>query len=445
MRRWLVACLALISAAAFVLWPRDGAVVDGIAGIGSAPAPLDAPGADRSASPEDVEVRVSRVEAQAAPPALVSQDTPAPAVPATRLSVEVLAPDGRPWADGLLQLWTSSGLERTLFDQDRQRGFARDTSRGPRFLSVWICDDDGRAVIDGIAAGEGFEILAIDALGNVGGTFEGAALAQGEAREVVLRLERQPARIEGRCIDARGLPLERVRVSVVRGGPNLGSETDVEGRFATAELFGDEVELEFRRRGLAVHRERVPMPPPTPFDVVLVGARVLTVTLVDERGEPFTLTGLQARASDGRTTVDTHPERRETDFVFEFMPRTAVTLGIEGCGSDATLTVDADTERVRWSLPRPGRLEVARGRPPPDVPLHPTAELRRSDSGELVFSHRLNTSQLHAPQRWTLFPGRYTLQFLAHSDLEDRALLPYGPPRTFVMQPGETVLVTLGD
>jgi hypothetical protein len=438
MRRWLLACLALIAAAAFVLWPRGGAVVGVGLGNGAATMPEDAPAPAAAPRDEGIEALASRVAAQTAPAALAL-----PAAPTTRLSVQVLAPGGRPWIDGILQLWTSGELEPRAFDQERPRSFAQDTPRGRRYLSVWRTGDEGKVAIDGIAAGGSFELRCIDALGNVGGVLEGAALDPSEAREIVLRLARHPTRVEGRCLDERGLPLERVRVAIVSGGPHLACESDVEGRFATAELFGDEVELDFRRRGLAVRRERVPMPPPTPFDLMLSRARVMTVTLVDERGVPFTLSGLQARATDGHTTVDTHPERRETDFVFESMPRTAVTLEIEGCGSDATLDVDADTEQVRWSLPRPGRLEVARGRPPPDVPPFPTAELRHADSGELVFSHSLITSQLHTAQRWTLFPGRYSLQFFATSGLEDPQRALYGPSRTFEILSGETVVLTL--
>lgn len=444
MRRWLLACLALVAAAAVVLWQRGGSSVGS---VGIATVPEGARVVSPSAHTEDVEALASRVAAQAAPTMTAVPDAPAPApaVLSTRLSVQVLDPGGRPWAGGTLKLWTFSELERTPFDQDRQRGFARDTPRGPRYLTFLQSDDDGRVVIDGIKAGEDFELDCIDGLDNVGGTLEGVALDPSEAREVVLRLDRVPTRVEGRCIDAQGLPLERVRVTLVRGAPRLECETDAEGRFATVELFGDEVELEFRRRGMAVQRERVLLPPPTPFDVVLSSARILTVNLVDESGRPFALNGLRARAADGHTLVDTHPERREGDFLFEFMPRTALTLEIVDCGTDATLDVDADTELVRWTLPRPGRFEIARGRPPPDFPPFPMVEVRRSDSGELVFSHRLITNQLHSPQGWTLFPGKYTLQFFITPDLQGSEPAAYGPQRTIEIWPGGTVTMTLGD
>jgi hypothetical protein len=127
------------------------------------------------------------------------------------------------------------------------------------------------------------------------------------------------------------------------------------------------------------------------------------------------------------------------------MPRTAVTLEIAGCGTDQTLDVDASVEHVRWTLPRPGRLELGRGTPPPDTPYVLTAELRCADSGELVFSDRLLTNQLHAPQRWSLFPARYTLQLVRIPGPEDPQRMPFGPPHEFEIAAGATVSVTLGD
>lgn len=441
MSRWLLACLALVAAAALVLWPRGEAVV-GVAGVDrDVSVPDEARATEPTMEAADAEVPAARVAAMAAVP----EAAPAPAPIATRLSVQVLVPGGRPWAGGFLQLWTPSTLERTLLGPDLQRGFPRETARGQRFLTVWRCDEDGRIVVDGLVAGEAFELAAIDAWGDVGGTLEEPALAPGEARDVVLRLDRHPERVEGRCVDEQGLPLERVRIQFVGGGPRSESETDLEGRFATAETFGDEVELEFRRRGLAVHRERVALPQARPLELVLAPARVLTVTLVDERGERIALNGLRARATDGTTLVDTHPEQREGDFLFEFMPRTSVTLEIVGCGTAATLAVDADAAAVRWTLPRPGRLEIGRGTPPPDTPRVLTAELRRADSGELVFSDRLLTDQLHAPQRWTLFPARYTLQLVRNPGPENPERTHFGQPHEFEIAPGATVSVTLGD
>lgn len=460
MRRWLGACLALVVGAAITLWSR-GADPRGLA-------PLNAPVVEIAEEPAvrsvaelaslELESAGQRVAAEFAYESVALGEEPAPmaAAAAAQLSLLVLEPDGRPWQRGVLQLvvhdveeGAESGALGALDAPSERR--ARPAGNSANLGSVrlvnlytnWVTDGEGRAELPGIPPGRTFEVRAVDALFNVGGRLEGAPFAPGEVRAAQIRLESRACPIAGRCIDEFGAPLERVRVAIGDGGPGSVFPTDEDGRFRTPALFGDEVVLVFMRRGVVRWRESVPLPAEFPLEVVLERARSLTVTIVDERGETFTLRGLQARGAENGPQVDTYPEVRDGVHVFESMPRVPVTLEIVGSGSSPTLEVDANAEQARWSLPRMGALEVVRAYLPPDFPTGIVVELRQPGSDAVVFEHELWLSQLQRPPRWSIFPGRYSLQF--HARRNPAEPVPYGTPHEIEVRAGETVTVPLGN
>lgn len=450
MRRWLGACLALVVAAAIALWDGESDARVVAPAAATAPARADMP---RSAAEALVFVesagRDERVTAEVTQQFPPDGEEPIREAAATsaHIAVRVLEPGGKPWAGGDLELLTLTAArsallnDRSTYEVDRGRRAQAGEDRPVRYATRLVTDNEGRAEVPGVAAGQPFELRALDAARNVGGMLVGAPLAPEEVREEVLWLERAAEPVEGRCVDETGAPLERVRVSI--GG--FVCLSDADGRFTVPPLFGEAVELEGRRRGVVGRSERVPLPLAAPLEFVLDRARTLSVTLVDERGASFSLHGLQARGEDGGPRVDTHPEVRDGVHVFDSMPRAPVTLAIVGCGPSPTLAVDATTEQVRWTLPRPGEMVIELSRSPGELPSGVEIELRLSGSEETVFLQRVGLGQLQLPQRWTLFQGRYTLQFYSLNGIEPVERRPFGAPHEFAVRSGETVVVPFGN
>lgn len=454
MLRWLWPCLALVVAAAIALWlaaqvPR---VVAPRLSHEAAPAiPPDV--ARHHAQSERGPVLVESDDRRAAEtaPIEVLQElrdlTPAGEL-VTRLSVLVLEPDGRPWMRGRLRLEVHELVGDASMDWVGRQPLTGTQSIRPREVrsirarfTDWITDGEGRAELPGIPPGHAFEVQAVDAYGRSGGSHAGAAFAAGEVRDIEIRLARTPSAVAGRCFDASGTPLERVSIGI--GGPARELWTDAQGRFATPPLFGEDLVLHCALRGFVSRRELLTLPSEAPLEIVLERARRLSVLLVDESGESFTLHGLQARDLEGGPEVDTYPEVRDGAHVFESMPRVPVTLEIVGCGASPTCAVDALAEEVRWSLPRPGELVVEVDPRRTDLPRGLVVELRLPDSAEPLLEQRMGIGQLQIPQRWSLFPGRYVVQFHAWTD--PAPATPYGPPHEFEIRAGEVTVVPLGD
>ena len=457
MRRGWIACAALLVGLVWLLSrARDGAPA-------AAPLALRAPA---PTLPGDGPVEPgAEVDARSAAPRTPQPGAPAPVAPATperaatptRLSLRVLEPDGSPWARGsvVLELLSADGASELLRnpapdfpDGTRVTVSGSIGSFGGRRIfalgETWTTDGGGAAELPGIPPGVPFAIRAVDDYGFVGGRLEGAPLAPGEVREAELWLARKAWPVTGRCVDADGTPLVHVRVAVEGEAEMREQTSDAEGRFAWRPVFADTLVLSARRRGFVRVLQQVLLPGP-PVELVLQRARTLRVTLVDPDGAPFVLQELRAHSPSEDPRVDTFPELREDSLVFESMPPIPVTLAIEGCGGRPTLEVDADTDEVRWTLPRPGmaRFEWAANRQALGGRIE--FELVRVVAGAPEPVERRWVPRGQPIPEWRLFPGRYRLQVLCDGPEAVGELRPLGAPRTFDVRAGEATQLLVGD
>lgn len=346
--------------------------------------------------------------------------------PACILSVEVVDAQARPWPHGLLRLKAG----RPAFEGDRELpvdvGLENlETGRDHEgAYAVFKTGPEGRAELPGIVPGLGLELIAEDLVGTPGAQARIPGLAAGERRSLRLRLNTEPLRVSGRCIDASGNGISgaKVDLSVPRSG-SIRVTTDENGSFASPLLLGERVRLGAYAEGYVDCKlEDVTLP--ADLSIVLERGRKLQVRLRDASGAPSGLGKLQMRDPANGTVwgvrrASTSPGAPATGpQTFAGVPLVGVELVHVWHLRTTVAPVPDHVEEFVWDLPSLGRLEVDVG-PCAVGELESGYVLLEALDGRGAVQQELLPPGEASSFRFEPWPGRYRLRRVIHAFTAD--------------------------
>jgi len=450
MRLGWIAGLALVAALAWWL-VRTGSGGDALRPV--APGVRVEPGGRGPDDLADV-ARVAGARSEASAPAVAAEDSAIDEPldgepPVARLTIHAFLPDGRPWADGRLQLSAvASPLDEPVRLASgrslRASGVVYQTSSSAGHRLALSADEHGEVVIAPVRPDNLMRLEASDAIGTVAGAVDGIVLGPGEQRGVELRLGRHPRTLRGRCIDELGRVLAGARVSVRTDERGQVLDSLEDGTFTLGPFFTPEVTVRAALDELiAVQTVAVP-PDGALVDVVLRPGRRVVVDAVDADGAPVTNVGLSAHDLGREAPLDHSYARSGNSQVLTLLPHRPLELRWGSPCAPRSQTIDAAAERVTIVAERPGTLAVEVGTLPGGLEAVYAVEVRCADGVTQAASARGIQNTGHQQLEWRLFPGRHHLQLLHLPASEGAAWQDWGAPVPVDVFPGDTTVARLG-
>jgi hypothetical protein len=458
MRRWLALTVLVVAGAC--LWAlRDGPRAKALAGL--APpvraAPADARSGPAELEPVDRDVELGSRTAAALPVPELADVATLDAPPPNALDLLVLAADGTLWVAGQVRIRAarspilsahrppfpaaSGSLEVNAWTA-RLQAWELSTDEGVH--SVYRTDPQGRVRIVGVAPGQPFALLAVDALGVVGGRSDEAPMHLGEERHVLLRLSRVQRPLQGLCTLPDGRAVSEAVVSARERTETLNVHSDGEGRFATSPLFSERVLVQARHpeHGLATLADVDPQRGPVVLQ--LQPTRDLSVRLVGERGGNPSTRWMRLRLVPDGPDVADPPGVREGLHVFEEVPRGPLTLVLEHPAPRRVLAVAPGIEALTWVVPEQGEVVLSLDALPEREDARYALEFRSLDGAGTdcdVWPLRSSEAQ---DVRQTLWGGTYEVRVLLVPYAAPDRPVPWSAPVTVAIRAGESTHAQLG-
>jgi Sigma-70, region 4/Carboxypeptidase regulatory-like domain len=373
---------------------------------------------------------------------------------ATRLTVRVVDPSGKPAAGVRLQVsaeapmfaGTDSAPDRFLVPQVPSIGaIAGQEVQRKRFFVWFKTDETGVIALQSLVPGLPLQFSLLDAIDTKVLTEPVAALGLHEVRELKLRLPCAQRSLAGVVEDAAGQPIEKAQVGLGREEREFVT-TGADGRFQFEHLFAPEANLDVERRGYVRVRMKDVLIQDDPYTlrVVLEPGRDASVCVVDDTGAKVDLGTLSAWQTAGERSFASGEVVNGCHRLLD-LPIQELEVRLALAGKQFRASLGAHQEELVLRVPSLGRLEVSCA-PAPSMVREPLGVRLKSLGAEGV-EQWVRAFAAKPAVFDAVLPGDYELSYVTwepqESDDEVVPLVPLGEPMTVRIEVGQTARVEL--